>query len=289
MASERRIRMTPNGSSFGQYLRESCSKGRACMPQGGPVPELVARLGILLHYAVDRASHWYCTDAPGSGVMLQRAAGGDYEYDVVLYMAESCNALTHMDTHYWEQGMGLSDAYLSPATVGALHAMHGLLAEFADDFRSARPEWFDPRVSPMDAGRAIGTRESPGHLYNVVRHSKAVDRVRSLMEALRENNLPAIPGWETDCGLRESAGLPVRGLAEAFARQLRASPKDCGVRALLGIDAGLAAVEEKAAWLVQEFDADGNGWLSLGEIEAWERDAGVERAYARCGTLVIQV
>ena len=51
--------MTPSGSSFGLFLREACgAKGRACMPHGGPVPELVARLGLLLHFYVDRASHW---------------------------------------------------------------------------------------------------------------------------------------------------------------------------------------------------------------------------------------
>lgn len=293
MVNQKRIRGTPQGSTFGLYLQESCSKGRACMPQGGPVPELIARLGIVLHYAVDRASHWYCTDAPGTGVMLQRTAGKDYEYDLVLYMAESCDVRMHASTHYWEQGMGMAESYLSPATVGALHAMHGLLAEFAGAFRGDRPDWFDARVKPMEAMRAIGSREKPGYLYNIVRHTAAVDRVGSLMKALEENGLPPIPGWEKACGQGASRGLPVRGFAAALARQLRASPQDCGLRALLGIGGDLsedpARSDEKTAQLVQQFDADGDGWLSLPEIEAWERQASVEHAYVQCGDLIIQV
>mmetsp|Transcript_33901 Transcript_33901/g.91773 ORF Transcript_33901/g.91773 Transcript_33901/m.91773 type:complete len:625 (-) Transcript_33901:378-2252(-) len=290
MVNQKRITMTPEGSTFGLYLQESCAKGRACMPEGGSVPELIARLGVLMHYAVDRASHWYCTDAPGTGVMLQRAAGKDYEYDLVLYMADSCDLVTHADTHYWEQGMGMADAYLSPATVGALHKMHEFLAEFADAFRGSRPEWFDARIKPMDAMRAIGTRQRPGYLYDIVRHTQAADRVGSLMQALKDNGLPPVPGWERACDQSASPGLPAKALAAALARQFAAAPEDCGLRALLGTGQGAhQEAGERTAQVVRELDANGDGWLSLEEVKAWEQRASVEHAFAQCDTVIIQV
>ena len=135
----------------------------------------------------------YCTDAPGSGVMLQRAADKDYEYDLVLYLqGETCGFSLHSDTHYWEQGMGLADSYLSPGTLGALYQMYDVLAEFAGHFRAAHPDWFDSKVGPLGPARVIGTRARPGYLYDVVRHREAKRRVEAHTQALRTQGEPLV-------------------------------------------------------------------------------------------------
>ena len=51
-------------SEMGAYLKNQTEQyGYAKMANGKPVPELIARMGIFLHWLSDRASHWYCTDA----------------------------------------------------------------------------------------------------------------------------------------------------------------------------------------------------------------------------------
>ena len=76
------------------YLEEQArTGGYAKMPDGKPVPELVARMGVYLHWVADRASHWYCTDAPGSGVTaVPKRAGNTSHYDLFLYLdPNACN------------------------------------------------------------------------------------------------------------------------------------------------------------------------------------------------------
>lgn len=258
------------------------------------VPELVARTGILLHYYADRSSHWYCADAPKSGVMLQPAVNKDYEYDLVIYTDDgACNFMLHADAHYWEQGMGISETYVAPGTLGALYQMYGALEEFAGMFRETHPEWFDAGVKPLDIQTAIGSQSAPGYLYNVVRYRKASKRVDMHITALKDAGLPPLPGWEKECNHQEVAELPIERFASAFVKQLRASPEDCASRALLKLmpssEVESGQIHHLVTEVVKEFDFDGNGRLSRAEAEAWENDEKVTRAFEKCEPAIVHV
>lgn len=66
----------------------------------GVVPSQVAKFGIYLHWVADRASHWYCCDASGSGVVTVRDSSKQF-YNNFLYLGKnSCNFINHGMVHY---------------------------------------------------------------------------------------------------------------------------------------------------------------------------------------------
>lgn len=69
-------------SELPAYLKAQAKQyGYAKFADGSVVPELIVRMGIFLHWVTDRASHWYCTDAPGSGVVAVPKT--HFKYDLV--------------------------------------------------------------------------------------------------------------------------------------------------------------------------------------------------------------
>eukprot|EP00128_Syssomonas_multiformis_P010995 Colp12_sorted_trinity150504_noHs@23989 len=185
-------------SKLGQYLNEqSQAHGYATMDDGTPVPELVARMGVYLHWIADRASHFYCTDASGSGVAAVKNGTG---YDLYLYLeTKACNFVTHGMVHYWEQGV----AYLAPGTYSALLLTYRELLAFRRANLIKHPEWFRPCAKANSAVLSeklvVGTYSEPGILFNMTLILEADKRMEAEIEALRQYNLPPMPGFETMC------------------------------------------------------------------------------------------
>ena len=75
--------------------------GYATLKNGEPVPEVVARIGIFIHWVADRASHWYCNDASKSGNFAVKN-GTDGDYNLFLYLdPKPCSFVEHSMVHYW--------------------------------------------------------------------------------------------------------------------------------------------------------------------------------------------
>jgi hypothetical protein len=204
---------------FAKYLSsQSKMNGYAKLANGESVPVDVAKMGIYLHWVADRASHWYCTDASGSGIasVLKKPAKPskkhqrgkknitpiNNQYDVYMYLDPmACNFLEHGMVHYWEQGMngeGLISS-LAPGSYGALRMMFLETKAFRDEHIKQHPEWFRPNAIPLSFDLVIGTDSKPGILYNVTAIPEADVRFEEWMNQLAKYNLPPLPGFETTC------------------------------------------------------------------------------------------
>lgn len=280
-------------STFNLYIKKSCQiDGIGCMRDGTPVPDLVARVGILGHYIVDRSSHFYADDNAGTGCMMQRTPDDDHEYDMYTYVnSTSFNIVAHAMSHVWEQGMGTDDPYLSPASMGAMNQIYDLLAEFAEKFRNIHPEWFDSSVKPLDKMKVIGNQQSPGYLYDIVRYRSAVDRAKSHMAALEKEGLPPLPGWEKPCPTWKADQISMEAFVGELAAQLKQKPHDQAAKAIERVVAGLADDPSEPNWqgqktvrsiarsLTKMIDTDGSGLLSKHELESWLSKREVLKAF----------
>jgi len=220
---------------------------------------------------------------------MQASSSTEYEYDLVMYLdAQSCNAITHSLTHFWEQGMGTRDSYLSPATVGALNEMYSVLSDFKHKFQSQHAEWFNPTVHEMSSDDVIGTAERPGYLYDMVRHRRGSKRLQAHMEALQKAGLPPIPGWEKDCHSTETGSFQAQAVVAALRTRLTEDPEDCGLKALTRSKTDACTVtslDECATVVVKEVDADADGQISAAEMSQWMEHPKVADALASCSQL----
>lgn len=184
-----------HASQFEQYLKAQATKnGYAKMSDGSVVPELIARMGIFLHWIADRSSHWYCTDAPGSGsVVVKRNKAS---YDVYTYLdTAACNWQMHGETHYWEQGVNK----MAPATYGALRSIYSMLSYFRSKHIDKHPSWFRKGATLMSMDELVGTYEKPGIVFKFVMIVDPKERVKAEIRALKQYGLPAMPGFTRMC------------------------------------------------------------------------------------------
>lgn len=255
------------------------------MTNGEAVPEMIARLGITLHYYADRSSHWYGVDSPGSGVMLEQRTASDY--DLYLYLeAKAFSFVTHANAHFWEQGMGVDDTYVAPGTLAAMYQMYDVLAEFAEEFQAIQQEWFTLGARSMSKAEAIGSQDAPGFLYDIVRHRKAADRAQAHQDALHKAGLPPLPGWESSCSHDEQEdGVVTHRFADGLARLDKSLLAECHLAAVLGLGGANDAEihwPQFAADVAAHMDVDKSGFISSAELAAWLGSATVERHLASC-------
>lgn len=94
-------------------------------------------------------------------------------------------------------------SYLAPGSYTALQQTYRTLADFRKQVIKTHPEWF--RESTLDGTgvlserEVVGTYENPGILFNLTMLLEADERMRAEIKALRENNLPPMPGFEKMC------------------------------------------------------------------------------------------
>jgi len=184
-------------TDFDNYLAtQAHQNGYAIMKDPpGRVPELIARMGIYLHWIADRASHWYCTDAGGSGIVGVKSKIPN-EYRIYMYLENMpCFFLTHGMVHYWEQGV----TKLAPGSYTALKYQFDELKAFREKFLNVHPEWFRPKAQPLTSAQVVGTYMSPGILFKITLIEDAELRMKAEMDALANLNLPPIPGFEQLC------------------------------------------------------------------------------------------
>jgi hypothetical protein len=158
---------------------------------------LIARFGIFLHWLNDRSSHWYCGDAPDSG--LKTVMVDDVSYNVYMYMSPtSCDFVEHGMVHYWEQAV---DKPLAPGSYFALKGTYKQTKAFRDKFVSIHPEWFRQggAESILSMQQIVGTPQNPGVLYKTTVMVNAKDRTQAEIDALKQFDLPPLPGFEQLC------------------------------------------------------------------------------------------
>ena len=185
---------------FGSYLQEqSRDYGYATMSTGEPVPELIARMGIFLHWAADRASHWYMCDADGSGITAFPLDDAGKTFLLYLYMdARASFFVEHGMVHYWEQGV---EPTLAPGTYSALVHLYRLLKEFRDANVVRNPSWFRrDGTAPLSEAQVVGTYAKPGLLFNITMIREADKRFFAEVDALKALGLPPMPGFDAPCG-----------------------------------------------------------------------------------------
>jgi hypothetical protein len=212
-------------SQLKQYLQKQATEnGYAVLNDPpGAVPEIVARFGIFLHWVADRASHWYCCDASSSGVKAVKQ--GDH-YNLFLYLSKSaCNFINHGMVHYvshtvscklflteltiiykkskWEQGV----SELAPGSYYALVNTYKLVLEFRNKYIQSNPEWFRPGAKVLSLHQIVGNKANPGILYKITNIPNAVERFHAEVQALKEYNLPPMPGFETMCKQNRTSSL----------------------------------------------------------------------------------
>jgi hypothetical protein len=183
-------------TEFEEWLKtESEVNGYAKMRNGESVDPVVAKFGVYLHWLVDKASHWYCTDASKSGHTIVFDEEKPGEYEVYCYLDNiECHYLTHMMSHYWEQGL----TGMTPSSYAALVLQYKELLNFREKFIDARPDWFRwPVKAPMNFRRIIGDYENPGDLFEINQISDPVERYQACADWLEKKNLPPIPGFES--------------------------------------------------------------------------------------------
>jgi len=177
------------GSNFGDYLARSPF---ARLENGAPVPELIARLGIFMHWLSDRASHASCTNTEAS-----RVTGPDPDGNFIITLdTYACNALTHGMEHYWEQGMGDKT---TPGSEAALRLYYQELSEFAQEYRDLHPSWFRAGFESLPYDQVVGTQSQPGVTLRATLDKNASKRVAIIMSALEDHSFEAIPGFDTLC------------------------------------------------------------------------------------------
>ncbi len=177
------------GGNFGEYLSQGPF---ARLENGDPVPELIARLGIFMHWISDRASHASCTNSEKS-----RVTGPDENGDYLITLdTYRCNAITHGMEHYWEQGMGDET---TPGSEAALRLYYQELQEFVNEQRDKNPSWFRAELTPLPFEYVVGTQARPGITLKATLEKDARKRVGIIVDALKDQSLMAIPGFETFC------------------------------------------------------------------------------------------
>lgn len=165
------------------------------MADGSVVPEVIARMGIYLHWVVDRASHWYCADAPASGITIVRSKSSpNTKYDSYVYAdPSSCNFMVHGETHFWEQGM---NGTVAPGTFVGLKMIYDTLQGFRNKFLGTQPGWFKNSTAILAESDVVGTYEKPGILMKINQIADGKQRFTSLVNELKTRGLPAMPGFE---------------------------------------------------------------------------------------------
>eukprot|EP00122_Pirum_gemmata_P006579 Pgem_evm1s6021 len=143
-----------------------------------PVSEKIARMGLLVHWVSDRASHYYCNDAPGSGFALLKKDNSS-EYDVNLFMDKGqCSVGIHSITHYWETGHD----HLAPGTYSALKSTYLILKEFKDKNKDIHPEWFSENYTDgasfkeLSFEEVVGNYDNRGLIFNATLKTTAYER-----------------------------------------------------------------------------------------------------------------
>ncbi len=164
----------------------------------GTVPQEIARIGIFTHWVADRASHWFCTDAPATGISILNVTDAK-NYQLGFWMSSSqCNFIRHGLVHQYEQG-GSGAGPIAPGSYSAIVSAFNIIEEWANKFRPLHPEWFNPAVKPLSFAQVVGTDSAPGALYNVTVERFAAARVQMVNDYLKQFGLPLAPGLETAC------------------------------------------------------------------------------------------
>jgi len=190
---------------FGPYV-ENATSPYSRMSDGSKVSQAIARMGIFLHWVSDRASHFYCCDASESGISMYQM-NNSAEYDLYMYMdTQQCNFVTHGLTHLWEQG---ATNALAPGSYSAMTLMYESLLKFRNQNLKNNSQWFDPEVEPLSLTEVVGNASNPGTMYAATMQQTAQGRVSYFVDALSENKLPPLPGFDTMCSNSKS---PLRDL-----------------------------------------------------------------------------
>lgn len=181
---------------FGAYLKQQALKNgyAVLLDPPGPVPEVVARFGIYLHWLHDRASHWYGCDASGSGIVaVWENARVKQKYRLYHYLeTKAFNFVRHGVQHYNEQGI---PTRLAPGTFAALQYTYEELLSFRKRFVLTNPDWFDLNYQPLlSEATILGNEKNRGVLYNATMIKSASERYYYLIQAMIQYNLPLIPG-----------------------------------------------------------------------------------------------
>ena len=190
---------------FGLYLynqSQQTPEGYASYANGQPVHELIARLGIFLHWVQDRSSHWYGMDAPGAGVAIYRDTPTVYR--PYVYMDQQFYINKHAETHYWEQGMRTE---IAPGTYAALVSTFNVLQAFQAKFATSpsHAHLFHARAHEAHVpvkdlfAELVGTPSHPGVLVEIAMEQDAHTRLARLIDELERRELPPMPGFETMC------------------------------------------------------------------------------------------
>ena len=167
-------------------------------------PQL-ARLGVYLHWVADRASHWYMTDSPHSGIVARQRNDDNNKtkgYELYLYLDSFTGSfVNHGYQHMMEQAMMKANNYhLAPGSYAAMRAFYRELKDFKDRFRSTKPEWFDDAKVEQPFEVMVGTYEKPGAVFRMAGPRKAEERVAAMVHILAELDLPPMRGFEhADC------------------------------------------------------------------------------------------
>ena len=177
------------GDNLARYIAKSpFSK----LDNGAPVPELIARLGIYMHWLSDRASHANCTNAKRS-----KLSGPDSDGNYTINLDTlRCNAISHAMSHYWEQGLGDK---VTRGSEAALRLYAEELGAFAARYRPQHPEWFREVPPSLSMVYIVGMPANPGVTLSASLERSATKRIKIIMDALEENNFDPIPGFTTFC------------------------------------------------------------------------------------------
>lgn len=163
----------------------------ARLQNGDAVPAVIAKMGTYMHMLADRASHWWCTDSPESGVVPVTSPNFTVHLDHA-----ACNFVRHAMEHYWEQAVEMP---LAPSSWAAMGMYYDELLSFKDTVPGAG-SYFNQTFTPIPKQDLIGNPKAPGKLPLEVVKRNAGQRVAGLHRLIQEYGLPPVPGFETNCG-----------------------------------------------------------------------------------------
>merc|ERR550537_1426461 len=98
--------------------------------------------------------------------------------------------------HYWEQGVQMP---LAPSSWAAMQLYYDELLSFKETVPGAAA-YFNKSFTPIAKALLIGTPKDPGMLPLEVIKTDAGERVGGLHRLIRDNGMPPVPGFETNCG-----------------------------------------------------------------------------------------
>jgi len=163
----------------------------AKMPDGSPVPAVIARMGTYMHMLADRTSHYWCTDSAKSAYFADPTQPGNFTSKLDLVR---CNAVTHAMQHYWEQGV---ERPLADQTWAALQLYYDELLAFRA--MEGTGLFFNQSFVPMSQAALLGNKDTPGMLPIEIMKRNVTARVGGMHRLIARQGFDPVPGFESDC------------------------------------------------------------------------------------------